>query len=98
MIFTPKKMHFQSYKNAPSIQIIEQLSITNAIKCPSLTAIFSDNEKSHSKHSKNSLGYEFRNSFLVNLDIKTGLGIKNNVMDPNSDVDDSDDFFLTDVS
>ena len=37
MIFTPKKMHFQSYKNAPSIQIIEQLSITNAIKCPSLT-------------------------------------------------------------
>ena len=28
-----------------------QLSITNAIKCPSLTAIFLDNEKKHSKLS-----------------------------------------------
>ena len=44
-----------------SIRQKVRLSITNAIKCPSLTAIFLDNEKSPSKLSKDSLWDELGN-------------------------------------
>ena len=72
-----------------------RLSITNAIKCPSLTLFF-QTMKNHIQSLLKIVWEIYLEIIWDYLHIKTGLGIKNYFLDPNSDVEDEN--FFTDFS